>query len=72
MNSQSQVTAGGGTAPTGGSRGGLAGFLFHHEIDEYPGNARRNGYLAVAVLATIVLYYTYYTQTGVTPNILRY
>ena len=23
-------------------------------------------------LATIVLYYTYYTQTGVTPNILRY
>jgi len=25
-----------------------------------------------AVLATIILYYTYYTQTGVTPNILRY
>ncbi len=56
----------------GGTRGGLARFLFHHEIDEYPGNARRNGYLVVAVLATIVLYYTYYTQTGVTPNILRY
>jgi MFS family permease len=51
---------------------GLVRFFFHHEIDQYPGNARRNGYLAVAVLATIVLYYTYYTQTGVTPNILRY
>ena len=31
---------------------------------------RRGGYLALAVLATIVLYYVYYTQTGVTPNIL--
>ena len=30
------------------------------------------GYLALAILATVVLYYTYYTQTGVTPNILRY
>ena len=47
-------------------------FLFVHEIDEYPSTARRTGYLAMAVLATIVLYYTYYTQTGVTPNILRY
>jgi MFS family permease len=72
MHSQPQAPPDRGTAPTGGSRGGLARFLFHHEIDEYPSNARRNGYLAVAVLATIVLYYTYYTQTGVTPNILRY
>ena len=32
----------------------------------------RTGYLALAVIATIILYYTYYTQTGVTPNILRY
>jgi len=46
-------------------------FLFDHQIEEYPGNARRTGYLALAVLATIVLYYTYYTQTGVTPEILR-
>jgi MFS family permease len=29
-------------------------------------------YLALAVLATIVLYYTYFTQTGVTPQILQY
>jgi sugar phosphate permease len=31
---------------------------------------RRSGYLGLAVLATVVLYYVYYTQTGVTPNIL--
>src|ERR1700690_908385 len=46
-------------------------FLFVHQIDEYPGPRRRIGLLGLAVLATIVLYYTYYTQTGVTPNILQ-
>jgi len=45
-------------------------FLFVHQIDEYPNSKRRIGLLALAVIATIVLYYTYYTQTGVTPNIL--
>ena len=45
-------------------------FLFVHEIDEYPANGKRTAYLALAVLATIVLYYTYFTQTGVTPQIL--
>jgi MFS family permease len=45
-------------------------FLFVHQIDEYPGTRRRIGLLGLAVVATIVLYYTYYTQTGVTPNIL--
>jgi len=60
-------------ASTGGAakqRGGLYRFLFVHEIDEYPGNAKRTAYLGLAVLATIVLYYTYFTQTGVTPQIL--
>jgi MFS family permease len=47
-------------------------FLFVHEIDEYPDNAKRTAYLGLAVLATIVLYYTYFTQTGVTPQILQY
>jgi MFS family permease len=45
-------------------------FFFDHTIDEYPQGLRRAGYLSLAVLATVVLYYTYYTQTGVTPNIL--
>lgn len=53
-------------------RGALFRFLFVHEVGEYPRTGRRTGFLALAVLATIVLYYTYYTQTGVTPNILRY
>ncbi len=51
--------------------GPITRFLFVHEIDEYPRSGRRTGYLALAVIATIVLYYTYYTQTGVTPNILN-
>jgi MFS family permease len=63
-----QSPAGGGTA-TG--HGPLFRFLFVHEIDDYPSSGKRTGYLALAVLATIVLYYTYYTQTGVTPNILQ-
>ncbi|HMD46200.1 MAG TPA: MFS transporter [Acidimicrobiales bacterium] len=50
--------------------GGLYRFLFVHEIDEYPTGWTRAGYLALAIVATVVLYYTYYTQTGVTPNIL--
>jgi MFS family permease len=61
--------AGDATRP---SHGGLYRFLFVHEIDEYPTAGKRTGYLALAVLATIVLYYTYYTQTGVTPNLLVY
>ena len=52
--------------------GPLFRLLFVHEIDQYPTTGRRTAYLSLAVLATVVLYYTYYTQTGVTPNILRY
>ena len=68
-------TAVAGPSSTGEGRaaahGPLFRFLFVHEIDEYPASGKRTGYLALAVLATIVLYYTYYTQTGVTPNILQ-
>ena len=57
----------------GGEAGGnpITRFFFVHQIDDYPDTVGRAGYLGVAILATIVLYYTYYTQTGVTPNILR-
>jgi hypothetical protein len=62
------------TPPPAGrrDRSPLFRFFFVHEIDEYPRGAKRTGYLALAVLATIVLYYTYFTQTGVTPQILQY
>ncbi len=61
-----------GTMPAAARHGGVLGFLFDHTIDEYPTGRKRVGYLAIAVAATVVLYYTYYTQTGVTPNILAY
>jgi len=48
----------------------LGRLFFDHTIDEYPRGVRRVGYLGLAILATVVLYYVYYTQTGVTPNIL--
>jgi MFS family permease len=57
---------------TNSTHGPLFRFLFVHEIDEYPSSGKRTAYLALAVLATIVLYYTYFTQTGVTPQILQY
>ncbi len=60
------VSAGGGTG-----RGPVYRFFLGHQIEDYPTTGRRTGYLAVGVLATIVLYYAYYTQFGVTPNILR-
>jgi MFS family permease len=65
--------AGDSSASTSGSgHGGLYRFLFVHEVEDYPTSGKRTGYLALAVLATIILYYTYYTQTGVTPNLLQY
>src|ERR1700729_661121 len=51
-------------------RSPLGKILFDHTIDKDPHGSRRWGYLTLAVLATVVLYYVYYTQTGVTPNIL--
>ena len=69
LGTATSVNGSGGSAS---AHGGLYRFLFVHEIDEYPKAGKRTGYLALAVLATIVLYYTYYTQTGVTPNILVY
>lgn len=51
-------------------RGPVGRFFFDHTISEYPQGRSRAGYLAVAVLASIVLYYAYFVQFGVTPNIL--
>ena len=51
-------------------RGPVGRFFLDHTISEYPQGRSRAGYLAVAVLASIVLYYAYFVQFGVTPNIL--
>jgi MFS family permease len=51
-------------------RGPLGRFLFDHTVSEYPHGRSRAGFLAVAVLASVVLYYAYFVQFGVTPNIL--
>jgi ACS family D-galactonate transporter-like MFS transporter len=66
------VVTSGGPGRRASGHGPLFRLLFVHEIDEYPSTGKRTAYLALAVLATIVLYYTYFTQTGVTPNILQY
>ncbi len=52
------------------ARSPLNRLLFDHTVTEYPSGSQRARYLTLAILATIVLYYTYYTQFGVTPNIL--
>jgi MFS family permease len=72
MATDSTSVAPSGTDGGASQHGGLFKFLFVHEIDEYPETGKRTAYLALAVLATIVLYYTYFTQTGVTPQILQY
>jgi MFS family permease len=53
-----------------GGRRPLGRFLFDHTIEEYPRGVRRAGYLGLCIVATVVLYYAYFTQFGVTPNIL--
>ncbi len=61
-------SAGHGVQPA--VQGPVGRFLFGHTVNEYPHGRRRAGYLAVAILASIVLYYAYFVQFGVTPNIL--
>jgi len=64
------VALNGASAGQPTSRSPAARFLFDHTVSVYPQGPRRAGYLGVAVLAAIVLYYAYFVQFGVTPNIL--
>jgi len=66
----SDVVTGAPHVKPNGPKNPIVRFLLHHEIDEYPTGSKRMGYLAIAVVATISLYYSYYVQTGVTPQIL--
>lgn len=46
--------------------------LWHRKLDRYPNTTPRVWYLAVAVLATVVLYYELYVGGGVTPLLLEH
>jgi MFS family permease len=45
--------------------------LWDRQLDHYPSTGRRLWNLAIVVLATIVLYYEFYTPGAVAPEILR-
>lgn len=64
-----------GSAPTHvpSQRPGFAlDSLWQRSLDRYPGTAPRFWYLAVAVFATIVLYYELYVTAGVAPLVLAH
>lgn len=44
----------------------------HRNLEHYPSNGRRIWYLALAVIATIMLYYESYVLPSVAPYVLRY
>jgi hypothetical protein len=46
--------------------------LWDRELDAYPATAPRVFYLALNVVAAVLLYYLYYVPGGVAPNILAY
>src|SRR5246127_2616065 len=54
-----------GTAATGAMQG-----LWNRQLDHYPETRNRIWYLAIVVLATIMLYYELYVGGAVSPNII--
>jgi len=46
--------------------------LWDRRLDHYPAPSRRYGFLAVVVVATIVLYYQQYVQGAVSPAVLAH
>ena len=45
--------------------------LWRRELEHYPDKARRTIYLAITVLATVMLYWELYVQNSVAPQIMR-
>lgn len=61
------------TAPAPASRhGGVYHAVWGRQLDHYPNDARRYFYLGLVVVVTIVLYYLYYVEGAVTPEMLPY
>src|SRR5215469_15613644 len=50
---------------------GIVQGLWNRQLDNYPETRNRMWYLAIVVIATIVLYYELYIGGAVAPNILR-
>jgi MFS family permease len=48
----------------------LSRILWQRRLDHYPAASRRYGYLAIVVLATIILYYQLYVAGAVSPAII--
>jgi ACS family D-galactonate transporter-like MFS transporter len=61
----------GTVAPDVSSRPGLAGSLIRRQLDHYPETGPRIMYLAITVLATIMLYYELYVGGSVSTLILN-
>ncbi|NKQ59287.1 MFS transporter [Amycolatopsis sp. K13G38] len=52
--------------------GTLSRLLWQRQLQHYPGTGRRFAYLAIAVLATIILYYELYLPSAVSPAIMAH
>jgi MFS family permease len=53
----------------GGEPGPIARILWYRELDRYPSTGPRYFYLAIVIIATIMLYYQFYIQGAVAPQI---
>jgi hypothetical protein len=49
----------------------LRGRLFSRQLEHYPDTRRRMGYLAIVVIAAVLLYYQVYVTGGVGTRMLR-
>ncbi len=58
-------------APAEG-RGPLARALWYRQLERYPDTGPRVGYLAIVVVATVILYYQLYVAGAVAPQILAH
>jgi MFS family permease len=61
-----------GEAMPAASRAGGLRRLWDRKLYRYPERGARSGYLAVTVLATVVLYYELYIGAAVAPKIIHY
>jgi len=59
-----------GGSPSHGGRAGSSGGILNRQLAHYPDNGPRTVYLAITVLATVILYYELYIQGAVATKII--